>query len=114
MVEVNGPKQVKFEKDGTIHEGIFMGSEQRNIEDNETHKIKPVTAYQFASYDFERERLAGDEFEFLGQADLKKKLTPALVGKFVIVQRTDERISTGNGQMVVFKVAASEQNYLGR
>jgi hypothetical protein len=121
MQEIEGPKQVGFKTDGTTHEGIFIGTEPRMIEDvdddgNKLGTRKQVTVYQFAEADFSGDapKMTGQEFEFLEAADLRKKLNPALVGKFVSVTRTSDRIRTNGGPMVVFKVQASAENYLGR
>jgi hypothetical protein len=120
MQEIEGPKQVKFTKDNSTHEGIFIGTERRMIEetDDEGRKLgtkKEVAVYQFAEADFsgDRPNLTGQEFEFLEAADLRKKLNPALIGKFVSVTRTSDTISTGNGKMVVFKVQASAEKFIG-
>ncbi len=94
LVEVKAPDLFKFDKEGTMLEGIFISIEPKLVNN------KQVNEYMFQLEN-------GQRASFLGMADLEKKILPIHLGHFMSIryERDDGSFQkVGQSKMKVFKV----------
>jgi hypothetical protein len=110
--ERKGPELFKFEKEGDEITGVLVAVEKREFPDEETGETKSVPVYVVEKYEAGFKASRHEIAEFMQAADLRRKLTGADRGKFILVRyETTQKVRQGT--MKVFKVQVSKNTAPG-